>query len=329
MAKIKVKDSNNQITVKCKLEKYEGIYSRDIQIFQSKLIRGLARPCVEDDKKLSYSIQTGRSLEEFLTSGITKNDFFLVLVQTLEMIKKVEQNAFMINNVMLDLKNVYINMITREVNFIYLPVVNLKASVNLFSFIYDMLYTSVFDWNEDIDIINNLAVFVHGMPFFSALEIEKYILRVYPAIYKQVKRSKEGQSQTLNAKQWETESGSLYSLTGGLTQEEATAIIQPSEMPKSYLVRMNTQERAEISKEVFRIGKDYRYVDFPVGGNAAISRMHADIVKREDRYYIRDNNSTNRTYVNGIMIPGDQEVSIADGDRIVLANEAFEFHVEK
>lgn len=315
MAKIKIKTSKDTITVKCKLEKYEGIDARDIKIFEKSLLRGLVRPCIEEDTKISYSIGSGYSLEEFLSAGITKNDFFLILVQTLEMIKKVEQNSFNVHNLMLNLKDVYINKVTKEVNFVYLPIVNCGKTVNLFSFVYDLLYTSVFEWQENIAEVNELALFIHGMSYFSAEDIEEYILQIYPEVYKQVKRGKPGQSRVLNSKQWETESN--------------TAVLQPSEMPKSYLIRMNTQERAEISKDVFKIGKDYRYVDFPVAGNSAVSRIHANILKRDEKYYIQDNHSTNRTYVNGIAVQSEQEVGITDGDKIILADEPFEFRIEK
>lgn len=315
MAKIKIKTSKDTITVKCKLEKYEGIDARDIKIFEKSLLRGLVRPCIEEDTKISYTIGSGYSLEEFLSAGITKNDFFLILVQTLEMIKKVEQNSFNVHNLMLNLKDVYINKVTKEVNFVYLPIVNCGKTVNLFSFVYDLLYTSVFEWQENIAEVNELALFIHGMSYFSAEDIEEYILQIYPEVYKQVKRGKPGQSRVLNSKQWETESN--------------TAVLQPSEMPKSYLIRMNTQERAEISKDVFKIGKDYRYVDFPVAGNSAVSRIHANILKRDEKYYIQDNHSTNRTYVNGIAVQSEQEVGITDGDKIILADEPFEFRIEK
>lgn len=46
MAKIKVYTKNNQLTVISKLEKTEVVNERDIQVFQTKLIRGLMRPVV-------------------------------------------------------------------------------------------------------------------------------------------------------------------------------------------------------------------------------------------------------------------------------------------
>ena len=46
-----------------------------------------------------------------------------------------------------------------------------------------------------------------------------------------------------------------------------------------------------------------------------------------EQYFIKDNNSTNHTFVNGTMIPVNQNVEIFDGDALMLANEPFEFHI--
>ena len=94
-----------------------------------------------------------------------------------------------------------------------------------------------------------------------------------------------------------------------------------------YLIRLSNYDRIDVNKPSFRIGKEKSYVDYFVMNNSAVSRIHADIITRDGRYFIKDNNSTNRTFVNGSVIPFEQEVEIFDGDAIMLANEAFEFHV--
>lgn len=70
-----------------------------------------------------------------------------------------------------------------------------------------------------------------------------------------------------------------------------------------YLIRLNNYERVDINKPSFRIGKEKSYVDYFVMNNSAVSRIHADIISRAGRYFIKDNNSTNRTFVNGSVIP--------------------------
>ena len=97
--------------------------------------------------------------------------------------------------------------------------------------------------------------------------------------------------------------------------------------PMPFLIRKRTNQKIDINKDVFKIGKQSSYVDYFIPDNAAISRSHASIITRDNRYYIIDTNSTNHTYIEGRMISPNQEFEIKGGQIIRLANEDFEFHV--
>lgn len=94
---------------------------------------------------------------------------------------------------------------------------------------------------------------------------------------------------------------------------------------KPYLIRIKNNERIDINKPFFKIGKEKSYVDYFISDNTAISRSHATIICREGQYFIVDTNSTNHTYVNGGMIQSNVETLISHGTKIRLANEEFEF----
>ena len=94
-----------------------------------------------------------------------------------------------------------------------------------------------------------------------------------------------------------------------------------------YLIRVKNNEKISINKAMFRIGKEKSYVDYFIDDNTYISRGHANILCKDGRCYIVDNNSRNHTYVNGEMITSGNEVELKNGDTIKLANEAFEFKV--
>ena len=94
---------------------------------------------------------------------------------------------------------------------------------------------------------------------------------------------------------------------------------------KPYLVRTKNNERIQLNKPVFRIGKEKSYVDYFIGDNTAISRSHANIISRDGEYFVVDTNSTNHTYVNGGMIQSNVETKLSHGSKIRLANEDFEF----
>ncbi len=95
----------------------------------------------------------------------------------------------------------------------------------------------------------------------------------------------------------------------------------------AYLIREKTGEKILINKPRFRVGKERSYVDYFIGDNTAISRSHADIVCRDNRYFIVDMRSTNHTFVNEMLVQNGEEREIQSGDKVRLANEEFDFEI--
>ncbi len=106
---------------------------------------------------------------------------------------------------------------------------------------------------------------------------------------------------------------------------EALKPAKPAVKVNPYLLRETTGERTVITKAVFKIGKASRGVDYHVGGNGAISRQHALILKKGDDYYLKDNKSTNHTYLGDRMLEEDEEVLLKNNSRIRLGDEDFIF----
>lgn len=388
MSKLKVKFKDSQITVKSKLSKDEQINARELEILNSKIIRGIMKPTVEGEKKLSYLSPGGIRLEAYLKKGITKNDFFLVIAQILEAVKSIGRNSFNINNLILNMKYVFVNEMTHELHFVYQPIYSSAISSDLASFLYDVAYSVTLALNEDYKCVNNFIAYLKGLQAVSVINIEKYLLDVYPQIYKQVKRQKYGQSEYLGSfkngkdiyydmdkrrkpallddgdstsllseKNDKNEATSLLmddntdtptsileeydnneptsllvededEATSLLVDDEPTSLL--SEEPQityPYLIRKSSFDRTDINKPVFRIGKERSYVDYFVANNNAVSRIHADIITRNNCYFVKDENSTNGTYVNGNRLSPNEEVQVFDGDIITFANEEFEFHM--
>lgn len=54
--------------------------------------------------------------------------------------------------------------------------------------------------------------------------------------------------------------------------------------------------------------------------NKLASRHHAMIQKIKDAYFIKDEDSTNGTFVNGVKIPNGKYVKLNPGDKITVGN---------
>lgn len=94
-----------------------------------------------------------------------------------------------------------------------------------------------------------------------------------------------------------------------------------------YLIRMQTQERINITKAFFRIGREVNYVDYNTYYNTAIGKSHANIVLRNGQAFIVDNASRNHTFINDNQIPPNVECPVKHGDRVCFANEVFTFYL--
>ena len=115
--------------------------------------------------------------------------------------------------------------------------------------------------------------------------------------------------------------------TGLLEDDEATGLLVEEQVHYPTLYRILTNERICVNKPVFRLGKERSYVDYFVTNNNAVSRGHADIITRGNRYFVRDLNSKNKTYINGQAIPPQCECELLDGSRLTLGNEEFIFNI--
>ena len=86
-----------------------------------------------------------------------------------------------------------------------------------------------------------------------------------------------------------------------------------------------------IDKDFFFIGKgtNTSIVNNLVIRNENVSRNHAVIERSGGRFYVKDNNSMNGTFVNGQRITPNIRTEIRNGDVIVFANEEYAFTVKR
>ena len=120
--------------------------------------------------------------------------------------------------------------------------------------------------------------------------------------------------------------------------EVTTAPDKPAESEKTaaapipkvnpYLIRVNTDERIMITKQTFKIGKAGMGVDYTISGNGAISRVHAIITGKDGEYFIKDNKSTNHTFVNGKSVDEGESEKLTNNCKIVLGDEEFIFKLQ-
>lgn len=347
MIKYKIKTRDCQLQIRAKLSFKEKVDEKQLNFFCGKNIRGLLKTREKKRNLIEFYGPIGISLYERLKKPVTKYDFLFIMEQIVDIVQKIKLNSLNIGNVVFDVHYVFINETTRELQFLYLPLENRTREADVMAFIEQIIYASKPLPENDMEYISRFVYFMKAVSAFDADKTEKYIMEEDRSIVNTVKRHNVGQSGFMTDKQAAyyahyaghdagEKTGVLVEETE-LLDEEATGILdmdeeatgllngQQERIRYASLYRQLTQETILLNKPVFRIGKERSYSDYFVSNNDKVSRSHADIIARGNRFFIVDLNSKNRTFVNGVPIPVQQEMEIYDGDRIRLANEEFEF----
>lgn len=413
--KFKVKAKDCQLLVKARASIGEVINEKELNRFSRVYLRGFLKPKVIKKNLIEYAGPIGISLYERLKKPTTKREFLFILEQIVVAVQKLQANNMGLNNLVTELQYVYINEVTKEVQFIYLPTEKDLQKPNLVEFIESVAYSVKPADEKDRETVSRFIYFFKAMPLFDIRKIEAFVAKEDRSVVNTIKRQNAGQSGFMTDKpkhyyehydkkreqdndfgptgrladeddatglltednddygpterfdgdndptellaegaddatgllndeedtaqlNWDTEATGYLSVDDGYEGadilnaddgEEATGLLNDDNANVYFptLFRILTGEKISIDKPVFRLGKEASYVDYSVASNTAVSRGHADIITRGDRFFVKDLNAKNHTYINGQELPIYIETEIHDGDRLSLANEEFIFNI--
>lgn len=331
MSKLKVSIKKSTVTAMMKAGRKERINETEL----SQLAR--IKPCgimhVTKAKKDSviYTCPANINLTDRLKKAVSKYDFFFMIEQIVIMVEDVYNNGLNVNSVRFNMDDVYINEMTKEMYFIYFPIVGGQESADIVGFIENIIYTMTPVINEDTNYISRFMYYVRSFHGFNGNAIEKYISREERAVVNVLKnKAVTMQQQTMQQQiMQQVMQGSMDGTT--VLSDDGISVQQIQQMqPVNYhfasLTRQVTGEKIELGKPSFVLGKNPEKSDYAVADNTNISRVHAVITMRNGRYYVMDQNSTNGTFINGRIIKAGQETEILPGDCLMLANEEFIFN---
>lgn len=117
--------------------------------------------------------------------------------------------------------------------------------------------------------------------------------------------------------------------TKGAEMTHGNLVGQMGTRPVPHIVRKKTGEVINITRSGFVIGKSKTKTDYTIEDNPAISRVHCTIIQRDGVNYIKDNNSTNHTYLNGVELAPGKEQLLKNKTIIHMGDEEFTFLLRK
>lgn len=326
MSKLKVSIKKSTVTAMMKAGRKERINETEL----SQLAR--IKPCgimhVTKTKKdsVTYTCPANINLTDRLKKAISKYDFFFMMEQIVIMVQDVYNNGLNVNSVRFNMDDVYINEMTKEMYFIYFPIVGGQESADIVGFIENIIYTMTPVINEDTNYISRFMYYVRSFHGFNGNAIEKYISREERAVVNVLKnKAVTMQQQIMQQVMQGSMDGTTVLSDDGISVQQIQQM-QPVNYHFASLTRQVTGEKIELGKPSFVLGKNPEKSDYAVADNTNISRVHAVITMRNGRYYVMDQNSTNGTFINGRIIKAGQETEILPGDCLMLANEEFIFN---
>ena len=336
MSKLKVSIKKSTVTAMMKAGRKERINETEL----SQLAR--IKPCgimhVTKTKKdsVTYTCPANINLTDRLKKAVSKYDFFFMMEQIVIMVQDVYNNGLNVNSVRFNMDDVYINEMTKEMYFIYFPIVGGQESADIVGFIENIIYTMTPVINEDTNYISRFMYYVRSFHGFNGNAIEKYISREERAVVNVLKNKAVTMQQQIMQQQTRQQQIMQQVMQGSMDgttvlSDDGISVQQIQQMqPVNYhfasLTRQVTGEKIELGKPSFVLGKNPEKSDYAVADNTNISRVHAVITMRNGRYYVMDQNSTNGTFINGRIIKAGQETEILPGDCLMLANEEFIFN---
>ena len=339
LAKYRIVSRGSLVTIKSKLSLGEQINEREINVFERQLFRGCFRPRQEGIKIFIYTSPDVIEFVAYLKYGLEEDVFYQIIAQTVEMTKRIEMNGLYLHNLMLQPELVYISERTKELFFVYQPIISRTTSGNVYAFLGDITQLAIKNSKEEKEFLKAFEKFLNDTQNYKIEDIEKYIRKMYPQVFRKIVTADAGKSGFItndrasyenHYHREEDEEGTTLLVEGdegGTTllvedEEEGTTLLQQEAFP--IFERKNTGESVEINKNIFTIGKEYES-DFIVSNNKAISRRHAVIEKINGNYYLTDKKSTNHTYLNGEILEPERAYVLLDNDNIRIADEEFIF----
>lgn len=319
LAKYKVVTREGLNIVNSKLTHGERINEVELQVFESQLIRGCFRPKWDGKKKIVYTAPESIELKRYLRQPLSETVFYEMIVQILEMVKRIENTGLHTSSLVLNIDYVFVSMKTKELFFLYQPIVSRHIVGNPYVFITEIVQRFQRN-NTSLIFAERFRQFLNSKINCKIYEIEKYIKEECPQVYGKGAKSDAVRNDFLMNPATSLLPDGMDGTT--VLQEEETALLVDMHYPR--IRRVRTEETAEIRSNSFKIGKSTD-CDFVVTDNKTVSRHHAVIESREGSFYITDQNSTNRSYVNNKLIEPGKAKELNYGDVIRLSDEEFCF----
>lgn len=135
-------------------EKYNSNELLNINVISSDEIPGAIPAYVYregNEFKIRYHISNEVILGEYLSDNIGKDDLINIIKEFIKILSKAEEKSININNYLLNIDNIYIDVDTKEISLVYIPLLNDDNNIlDLKKYLKELLSNISYNLNDDL-----------------------------------------------------------------------------------------------------------------------------------------------------------------------------------
>ena len=292
-------------------------------------------------KKLVFELTGFVPLSRFFASYVTEDTFFRIITDFVQVMATLERANLPLNNLIIKGSYIFVSPTGLDMRFLYQPLYNSEARFDVLFFLQNLLNRRIAPTGSATARLNSFRQFLYSQQYFSTAAFLDFLT---PKQQAPVRRSPKPAPAPRPKRKVNDYRPPVSPVNYNLTQFDDSATISINDLAKgeigtsvlggtntsggprkAALIRKKTKETIPISKSVFKIGADKAHVDCWVPRNRAVSRVHAILTNYNNTFFLKDNNSTNFTYLNGKRLTPGEEYELKTGDEITIANEVYLF----
>ncbi len=342
-----------------KIEEDVDVLHNEVELYNTPFVGNNVfchEEIVDGYRALAYSIPAMISMNQFMAKKIHRDELIDIMFSIADQLMYLKANGMSLGRVILNRGYMYLNLEDMSVQLIYLPMDKPMEKCDMEKFVRDFIANVTFADKKASDCAYELIKYFDHNKIFYLSEFYKLMVDMkkndvanknevqepvtpQPAAVKAPEEQpvfeehQPGMTGTLSsgfklAKEVKDYSASDIGFDVDDSDAESTTVLTNIKKTVSgpVIIRTRTGEQIRIDKPIFCIGKSAQGVDYQVTDNNSVSRRHAYIINVNGVYYLRDNKSTNHTYLGGKIINSGTDMMLIDGSRFKLANEEFTFH---
>lgn len=226
--KIKAKCRNAKLNVKIKLSGQDVIDQKEVDFIFRVYIRGFLKPVLLKRNTIEYTGPASITLFDRLKKPVSKYDFFFMMEQIIVATQRLSNSNLHTNRIALNAKNIFINEVTKELQFLYLPIEAIPNNPDVLSFIESIIYMMKPMEGQDDDYISRFMYFITSLSSYDPSKIERYIDREDNRIVRTIKQhgsSKDNADQPKSNKKPDEATDLLPNEKTDLLNDEPTDLL--------------------------------------------------------------------------------------------------------